>query len=289
MTGRDSTIGRILAAMLLAGALTALLNARAHAAVSPNDGYASDGTYQWHFELAPYGWVPATSADIKLGNGANVNINAGMPTLSQLKNVLTGAFMGFGLVRYGPWSAQINIQYIAASQTKGLPPGPDETIGRTLDVSSSMVRVVPGFGYEVYRGAVGKVPTTLDGLIGFSYFTDSTSLDLSRFGPTGEKLGVSSVSDSIIFVQPWLGFRASIYPWPRWRFQLEAMVQGLGVDGGSWGWGAGVYATWAATKWLNLVAGFNALNSQGRQGSGNVIRSVNITEYGPLLGMSFTF
>ncbi len=276
-------------AILLAGLFCILMPQAARAAVSPDDGYAPDGTSQWHFELAPYAWLPATSAHIKLGNGASANINAGIPTVSDLRNVLTGVFMGYGLARYGPWSAELNIDYLSASQTKGLPPGPLELIGRSLDISTSFVRVAPGFGYEVYRGALGPVPTTLDARIGFSYFTQSTTLDLSRFGPQGQRLPVSTLDNSSSFVQPWLGFRASIYPWPRWRFQLMASVQGLGVDGGAWGWGAGVYATWAATKWLNLIAGFNALNSQGRGGAGAVIRSIDFTQYGPVLGLSFTF
>jgi hypothetical protein len=284
-----TTMRASVAALFVAALLASLAPMSARAEVSADDGYAPDGTYQWHFELVPYVWVPATSASIRLGNGATANVNAGVPTLSQLKNVLTGAFMGFGIARYGPWSAQINIDYVAASATKGLGPGPLGVIGRTLDVSSTLWRVAPGFGYEAYRGALGAVPTTLDAEAGFSYFTDSTTLDLTRFGPRGATLGSSSLSQSVDFVQPWLGVRASIYPWPRWRFQLQAMVQGLGVDDGSWGWGAGVYATWAATHWLNLIAGFNALNSQGRNRSSAVIRTINITEYGPLVGLSFTF
>ena len=201
-----------LAATMLVALVAALAPHTARAGVSPDDGYAPDWSYQWHFELAPYAWVPATSASIRLGNGASANVNAGMPTLSQLENVLTGAFMGLGIVRYGPWSAQINIDYVAASHTKGLGPGPFGIIGRTLDVSSSLWRVAPGFGYEVYRGAVGTVPTTIDAQVGFSYFTDSTTLDLTQFGPRGRQLGASSLSDSVDFVQPWLGFRASIIP-----------------------------------------------------------------------------
>lgn len=289
MKSRTVSVRSLPVVIFLTALLVALVPEAARAAVSPDDGYAPDGAWQWHFELAPYAWVPATSAHIKLGNGASANINAGMPSISDLRNVLTGVFMGYGLVRYGPWSTEINIDYLAASQTKGLPPGPFGLIGRSLDISTSMVRVAPGFGYEVYRGALGPVPATLDARIGFSYFTQSTTLDLSRFGPRGRPLFVSRLDNSSSFVQPWLGLRASVYPWPRWRFQLMASVQGLGVDGGAWGWDAGVYASWAATKWLNLVAGFNALNSQGRGGSGAVIRSINFTEYGPVLGLSFTF
>ncbi|HUA76224.1 MAG TPA: hypothetical protein VMA86_01055, partial [Acetobacteraceae bacterium] len=89
-----------LRAFVIAALVAMLAPHAARAGVSPDDGYASDGSYQWHFELAPYAWVPATSASIRLGNGATANINAGMPTLSQLRNVLTGVFMGFGIVRY---------------------------------------------------------------------------------------------------------------------------------------------------------------------------------------------
>jgi hypothetical protein len=285
---RRATAARVVAAAALAGLFALACSANARAEVSANDGYAPDGTYQWHFELAPYAWVPATSAHIRLGNGATANINAGMPTVSELRNVLTGAFMGLGRLRYGPWSAEINIDYVAASQTEGLAGGPAGVIGRTVNVNASLWRVAPDFGYEVYKGAVGSVPTTVDALVGFAYFSSSTSLDLSRFGPQGERLDVSTASDSNSFVQPWVGFRAAIYPWPRWRFELSALVQGFGVNGGSWGWGAGVDATWAATKWLNLIAGFYALNSQYYGDSSGVVRSLNMTLYGPVMGLDFS-
>lgn len=52
---------------------------------------------------------------------------------------------------------------------------------------------------------------------------------------------------------------------------------------------ADVDASWAASKWRNVIAGSIALNSQGRGGSGTVIRTINFTEYGPVPGLSFTF
>lgn len=51
---------------------------------------------------------------------------------------------------------------------------------------------------------------------------------------------------------------------------------------------ANVDASGAATKWLNLIAGSHALNSQGRGGSGAAIRTINCVEYGPVLCLSFT-
>ncbi|MGE4049397.1 MAG: hypothetical protein AB7F35_31485, partial [Acetobacteraceae bacterium] len=69
------------------------------AGVSPRDGYAPDGSYDLRVELAPYIWVPAVSGDAKLGNGASLAFSQGIPSVSKLRNVLTGAFMGDARLR----------------------------------------------------------------------------------------------------------------------------------------------------------------------------------------------
>lgn len=61
------------------------------------------------------------------------------------------------------------------------------------------------------------------------------------------------------------------------------------MGGGSWGWGVTASATWAATRWLNLVDAFRALNSSRFGDVSQKIRSINLTAYGPALGVSFTF
>lgn len=281
---------RVVPAVVLSMVALAFLGTGiARARVSPDDGFAPDGSYQWHFELAPYLWLPASSARVELGNGASANVNAGMPTVSQLREALTGAFLGIGQVRYGPWSAQIDIDYVATSVTRSVPPISADSTGGALNTRSSLVRVAPGFGYEVYRGAVDKVPTTVDALVGFSYFTDSTTLKLTQFAPDGSQLSINSLDGSVSFVRPWLGFRAAFYPWPRFRFQLNSIVTGLGIDAGSWGWGAGINLTWAATRSVNLFGGFNALGVGYKGDSGDAIRAIHTIEYGPVIGMTFTF
>lgn len=284
--GKPRAVRTVVMAMV---ALAMLGTGIAQARVSPDDGFAPDGSYRWHFELAPYLWLPATTARVELGNGASANVNAGVPSVSQLREALTGAFLGIGQVRYGPWSAQIDINYVATSVTRSVPPVSADSTGGALNTRSSLVRVAPGFGYEVYRGAVEKVPTTIDALVGFSYFTDSTTLKLTQFAPDGSQLAINSVDGSISFVRPWVGFRAAFYPWPRFRFQLNSIVTGLGIDAGSWGWGAGINLTWAATKSVNLFGGFNALGFGYKGDSGDMVRAIHTIEYGPVIGMSLTF
>ena len=89
--------------------------------------------------------------------------------------------------------------------------------------------------------------------------------------------------------QPWVGLRGAIYPVPRLRLELSALVQGLGTNGGIWGWGSQLVATWAVNKWLNAYLGFRALSSGNSTGEDRKISSIRFTEYGPLLGVGFTF
>jgi hypothetical protein len=278
---------RRLVVALLASLLVALTVSAARAEVSAQDGYGPDGAYQVHIELVPYLWLPALSGDVKLGRGASVPISAGIPSLSHLATTLTGAFLGAGLVRYGPWSGEIDIDYVSGSQTKGVVPG---VLGfsRSLKTSASLVRVAPGIGYQVFNGPLGSVPATLDARVGFAYFASSATLDLEQFGPLGRE-HLASVSDNGSFVQPWAGLRGAIYPWRRWRFELAAVAQGFGVSGGVWGWGVTATGTWAATNWLNLIAGFRALNSARNFDSSRAVKSLSLTAYGPLLGVGFSF
>lgn len=259
----------------------------ARAEVSAKDGYASDGSSKLHVEIAPYAWVPAVSGDVKLGRGASRQISQGMPSLATLRNDLTGAFMGDVRVRYGAWFGELNIQYIGASVTKGLSP---DILGipRSLNAITNMTRVAPGFGYQAYNGTLGGMPVTLDARVGFAWFTSSVDLKLDRFPPSGTTR-VASLSQSDSFAQAWVGFRGALYPWPRWRFELTAQAQGLGIDSGAWGWATSATASWAATDWLNVIGGFMANNTSRHGDSARGIQSLSLTAYGPLLGVSFTF
>jgi hypothetical protein len=263
------------------------LSSAAWAGVSAEDGYAADGAYRVNVEIDPYVWLPAVNGNIKLGNGATVSGGSGVPTVSDLTTKLTGAFMGAGLVRYGPYSAEIDIQYVGVSEDRGISP---DIFGepRSRHLDASLVRVAPGMGYEVYKGALGIVPATLDARVGFAVFLQNMTLDFDRTGILGRER-FASFSEGNDFVQPWAGFRADIYPWQRWRFEVGALAQGFGVGGGVWGWGASATATWAATDWLNLIIGFRALSTARDFGSSRLFRSTQLTVYGPLVGVGFTF
>jgi hypothetical protein len=272
-------------ALLIGTALT-LSAGTALAQVSAKDGFAPDGSYRWNFELAPYLWLPAASASFSAGPSRQISggTTVGVPSVQDLTQSLHGAFMGYGLVRYGPFSGELDIQWVDAAQDKTI--GPDAS-GRTgnLSASASYVRLAPGFGYQVYNGALGGFPVTLDARAGFAWFSWSARAT-SELTPVG-------ISPSGSFIQPWLGLRAAFYPGERWRVQLDAVGQGFGVSGGSWGWGTSLVGTYSVNTWFDVNLGFRALHSSrfdsdaGPRGTGQ--REFDFTAYGPVVGVGFRF
>jgi hypothetical protein len=266
------------AVLMFAGPVSAQMSAR--------DGYSPDGSWRWQFELTPYLWLPASNASFSLGprGGISGNASTAVPNAGELAQALHGAFMGYGLVRYGPLSGELDIDWVDASEGKTI--GPDR-FGNSahLSESVSVVRVAPGVGLQVLNGAMAGVPSTLDVHAGAAWFHWSASIS-AEHDLTGGVNGGDSVA------QPWLGLRALFYPAPRWRVELGGLAQGFGFNGGAWGWGASALVSYAVTEWLNVTGGFRALNTQrfsdSRFGFGDT-RSLNLTTYGPLIGVGFRF
>lgn len=264
----------------------ALLTARPAAAqFSAREGFTTDGAYHWSFELTPYLFLPAVNGTIGLNRppGFDISVNQPRVTVSQLVSTLNGAFVGYGLARYGNYSAELNVLYVSASQRKTvsplLPGGP----GATLNASVSAVYISPGFGYQV-------LPTTaasklaLDIRVGFSYSSidASASFERSIFG---------GADRSYSFVQPWIGARASYFPTPKWRIELDAAATGLGVDGGAIGWNARLGVSYLVAKWFDVSLGYAATQIERRVGSelNGINRNVNLLAYGPVLAVGFRF
>ncbi len=269
-----------------AGSIALILSAGpALAQFSPRDGYAPDGSYRVQVELTPYLWLPATSGTASIGGefrGRDFSFHSGPPSVADLAHSLHGAILGDGLVRYGPWSFELDTQWISAfhSSTFQLTAaGP----GGSVKDTAKLFRIAPGLGYQVYSGAVAGIPTTIDARAGFSVFSWDVTAKI-------EQSPLSGVDASNSFVQPWAGFRADFYPWRDWRFELGGMAEGFGVDGGVWGWGASALVSYSILKWLDVTGGIRALASLGRGNqSGAIKRSLDITAYGPVVGFGFRF
>ena len=255
-----------------------------------HDGYTDSGAYRVQVELDPYLWWPGFSGSVHFASPlvsgrAPSAFNTGLLSPSLLVHTLHFAFMGSGIVRYGPYSAEMDLQYLSVSQSQTLFTGAQ---GGEVRVKSAfqMLRVAPGVGYQVYAGNVYGLPTSVDARAGLAYVTT-----WQTYTGEGVLAGRSSSSDPD-FIQPWLGGRIDFIPEPRWRIELSALVQGFGVDGGSWGWGATGGVSYAINDWASVNLAARALRTQrfglGRTAFGQQ-RSINLITYGPLIGIGIRF
>jgi hypothetical protein len=98
----------------------------AHSQLFANpDGYADDGKYETQVEVTPYIWQPAVAGSIHFASPrvGTRDFNSGFPTAAELKNSLHATFMGAGVMRYGPWSAEKDIQHVDVSSSSILATG----------------------------------------------------------------------------------------------------------------------------------------------------------------------
>jgi outer membrane protein OmpA-like peptidoglycan-associated protein len=280
-----------IACFLIALCLVASVGLPARAQYFSNrDGYTSTGAYRIQVELDPYLWWPGLSGSVNyaapIANSRLPNtFNSGLLSPSDLAHILHAAFIGDGLVRYGPYSAEMDLQYISMSQSQDLPSGP---LGNSFRVKAALqlLRIAPGVGYQVYAGKIYGIHASVDARVGFSFFTTWQSY-------TGEEdLAGRSSSSNTNFVQPWVGLRADFIPAPRWRIELAGLVQGLGIDGGSWGWGASGAISYAVNEWFSVNLAARALNTERFGQSRDTLggrQSLHITTYGPIFGVGFRF
>lgn len=246
-----------------------------------HDGYTADGKYQVSAEITPYLYLPATSANLQLAhfNGYTVSASTPVPSISQLTNVLDAAVLADGLVRYGPWSAELNFWWINASASKTRPIA-DTGASIHLNESSQLLRISPGLGVQFVRSELFGAPVSADLRAGFTSTTTGASANPARSA-------IHGLNSTGSFVQPWMGLRGDIYPSPKWRIELGAQADGIGIDG-VWGWSASLTASYLITKWLDVSIGFAALNTQ-RSGGLDRQRGLNLTGYGPVAGVGFRF
>jgi outer membrane protein OmpA-like peptidoglycan-associated protein len=276
-----------LVAMMTIGLCFAVAIKPAHAQYfSDHDGYTDSGGYRVQLEVSPYFWLPATSGAIGFARPGFANhfsgeFSSSVPPVGQIASHLHFSFMGDTVLRYGPFSGEVDLQYIDAfaGKTRFTPVGE-----LRVHTNVSYVRVAPGFGYQLYGGDLFRIPTAVDARVGFAYFTHWEDLK-------GEGNLIGQVGGSGNFIQPWAGTRIAFIPAPSWRIEVAGLVQGFAVNGGGWGWGASAILSYAVTDWFALDAGYRALSTERHMGDFYVHdatggRTLNFTAYGPVVGMS---
>jgi hypothetical protein len=250
-----------------------------------NEGFDSNGSPKLSVELQPYIYLPHTSLTVGLGRASqeDITIDRPRPTIADILAKLDAAFTCDCTARYGNFSGEVNIVYVAVSSTTNFPAkGPIPPA--TLDSHASIFLISPGVGYRV-------LPTTrtskvsFDVRAGFTYASVNADSDFQA----GEFAGSSS--HGVGFIQPWIGTRVDYYASTKWRIENTFSLNGLGVDGGSVGWNTKLGASYLINKWLDVSFGYAAqkLNRDLATAPDGANRSVDLLLRGPYAALGLRF
>ena len=200
-------LGLTLATTAMAqGPALADLNAKAQPTPAPlpdapsTSSGSDDG---WHFDVAPYVWVPGVFGTVGVGGHlASVHV-----TGSDMLSNFNGGLAGFVEARKGRFVLPIDFTWARVATTKGLPLN---DVG-VFDVRAELNQVIftPKAGYRIFDGEHFKV----DALGGIRYWHEGPSLTLRpqgiEFSKSGNWVDGVGGADFHIFFTPRVWIYAS--------------------------------------------------------------------------------
>ena len=220
----------------------------------------------WKNFVAIYGWAQAITGDVKV-KGVENDLDISQ---SDLFNALKFFFMGHYEGMKGHWGVLLDVNYTQLEKTKdhpgGLVPGT-----RQFKVDQALVELaVP------YR--LTWNPVVVDVFSG------------GRLNYLKQEIGIPSiplnVSDTVSWVDPFVGGRILIPLDKKWYIGLRGDVGGFGIGNCSdLALNGNVSINWQITDVFSLHAGYRAYYLKYNSGD----NEWNATNHGPWLGVGFTF
>jgi len=220
----------------------------------------------WKNFAALYGWSQAINGDIKV-KGVENNLDV---TYSDTFSALKFFFMGHYEGMKGHWGILFDLSYTQLEKSNdhpgGLVPGT-----RQMKINQSLIELaVP------YR--LTWKPVVADVFVG------------GRYNYNYSELGIPSrpvtVSDTVAWVDPFVGGRIFIPLDKKWYIGLRGDIGGFGIGNASdLALNGNVSINWQINELLSLNAGYRAYYLKYNSGD----NEWNATQHGPWLGLGFSF
>ncbi len=220
----------------------------------------------WQNFVALYGWTQAINGDVKV-KGVENNLDI---TYSDAFNALKFFFMGHYEGMKGQWGVFFDVSYVQLeknnSHSGGLVPGT-----RQYKVNQSLVELaIP------YR--ITWKPVVADVFVGGRY-----NYNYSEIGIPSRAV---NVSDTVSWVDPFVGGRIFIPLDKKWYIGLRGDVGGFGIGNASdLALNGNASINWQLNELFSLHAGYRAYYLKYNSGD----NEWNATQHGPWFGIGFTF
>jgi hypothetical protein len=234
---------------------------------------------RWRFTIAPYLWLPSSSASMKL------TLPSGLAsTGTDIDSSLEFAVPVDIEVRKGRWSIFSDFMYVKASADGTthfpgvLPSSGGWTTETDLDLKTLIFEVVGG--YTVFQNEY----LNFDLFAGVRYAGIDTEATLDVVGPLPALVGSREFSDSEDFIDPILGFKGKFELGKRWFVPYYFDIGGFSVDS-DLTLQAFTGIGYHFCDWFSAVLGYRYLYYDF--GGDKLVEDMKL--YGGMLGLVFSF
>jgi hypothetical protein len=220
----------------------------------------------WKNFVAIYGWAQAITGDYKV-KGVENNLDVSQ---SDLFNALKFFFMGHYEGMKGHWGIFSDVIYTQLEKSNSHPQG---LVPGTRQAKTNMTMVELAVPYRLTWN-----PVVADVFVG------------GRYTNIYSEIGIPSrplyVSDTVSWVDPFVGGRIFIPLDKKWYIGLRGDIGGFGIGNCSdLALNGNISINWQITDLFSMHLGYRAYYLKYNSGS----NEWNATQHGPWLGVGFTF
>jgi hypothetical protein len=268
----DSRADGVCSANMIALTLTGVLGASFGDPAPPLPGscepfvVAESDAQSWTFDFVPYYWSASLDGNVAI-DGQEIELEGGGD--GAFGDPALIGFLGHFEARRGPWSFVYAPIFISADLKGVEPPVTDADVSIDAQIHEAFV--------------ARSFATGWDWMLGARYQELETDIDLSTGG-----VPIPSLGNTHSWIDPIVGVRYHTKLGEDWSVDARADVGGFGV-GSDFVWNASVLAGYHFSPGFAVLLGYRALSFDFEERGGSDRLSYDLSMYGPILGVSFSF
>lgn len=228
---------------------------------------------EWEQTVVFYGMGAAIDGDAQIGD-LSVPVDV---SISELFDALEFGAMGAYRADNGTWSFTVDATFMG--------------LGGTSESDRGLVKGDLDLDQTTLMGTAGRRWTeNLEALFSLAYFDLSTDLRVTTTAPVSGAVTVRSASVDASWVDPMFGLHYGRPFADDWRFNLRGDVGGFGI-GSDFSYQLFANVHWQSSGGFGAVLGYRLIGfdyEDGSKGSPGYQR-FDLTEQGPLMGITYTF
>jgi hypothetical protein len=234
----------------------------------PSGARADETAGGWQQTVVIYGMGAAIDGTAQLGQ-VEVPVDLSM---SNLFDALEFGAMVAYRVENDTWSFTTDVTFVG--------------LGGTGTTEGGLLRGEVDVDQFTLMGTAGRRLTdNLEFLFGLAYLDLSSDVKVKSTSGDAVDLHVSADAD---WIDPTLGLRYSVPLGDTWRLNLRGDIGGFGI-GSDFMWQALATAQWQVSDTAGVIFGYRAIGFDYEQGKDQNYQHYDLTEQGPVIGVTFSF